>query len=126
MKSMTKFTWILILPILLSGCAIYYHDTNTGAEHIWGFGHLATKVTPPSDGKQAIIRQSTLTGLAVGIEDEAFGFSVGYDRRERITVYDANSTLAIQRPTSNNFILFKIGSYPEQTTAVDQHKSLKP
>jgi len=98
MRLLSKFTLLLGFPISMSGCAIYYHDAKTGAEHIWGFGHLVTKVTPPADGKQAVIRRATLTGLALGVEDDSFGFSAGWDRRERITVYDGNTFLAIQRP----------------------------
>jgi hypothetical protein len=117
----SKFTLILGFPILMSGCAVYYHDAKTGAEHIWGIGHLVTKVTPPADGKQAVIRRATLTGLALGLDDDAFGFSAGWDRRERITVYDDNTSLAIQRPPSNDFFLFKIGTFPQQPPEESQN-----
>lgn len=116
----SKFLLILGFPILMSGCAIYYHDAETGAEHIWGIGHLVTKVTPPTDGKQAVIRQATLTGLALGLEDDSFGFSVGWDRRERITVYD-DASLVIQRPPSNDFFLFKINTLPNPSTVEGKH-----
>ncbi len=108
--------WFLIVLICFSsfGCAIYYRDEETGAEHIWGFGHLAMKATPPLDGKQALIRRATLTGVALGIEDGSLGMSIGYDRRERIIVYDDNTALTIQRPPSNDFFHFKIGTYPPE------------
>lgn len=104
----------------MAGCAIYYRDAESGAEHIWGFGHLAMKATPPLNGKQAIIRKATLTGLALGIDDGSFGVSVGWDQRERLVVYDENTALTIQRPPSNDFFYFKIGSYPFE---LDSHNN---
>jgi hypothetical protein len=94
------------------GCAIYYRDADSGAEHIWGFGHLAMKATPPLEGKQALIRRATLTGIALGVDDGSLGLSLGWDQRERIIVYDENTALTIQRPPSNDFFYFKIGTYP--------------
>jgi hypothetical protein len=108
----TKIALVPVVFALNSGCAVYYHDAKTGAEHIWGFGHLETKVTPPSEGKQAVIRRATLSGLAFGIEDDAIGLSAGWARRERITVYGDNTSLAIQRPPSDDYFMFKIGALP--------------
>lgn len=101
-----------IVAMHMFGCAIYYRDAESGAEHIWGFGHLAMKATPPLDGKQALIRKATLAGVALGIDDGSFGMSVGWDQRERIIIYDENTAITIQRPPSNDFFYFKIGSYP--------------
>lgn len=115
---------IIAFPML--GCAIYYRDADSGAEHIWGFGHLAMKATPPLDGKQALIRRATLTGIAVGVDDGSLGLSIGWDQRERILVYDENTALTIQRPPSNDFFYFKIGSYPleiNSTNNTDQQSS---
>ena len=117
----SKFVFILVFPIFMSGCAVYYHDIETGAEHIWGIGHLVTKVTPPTDGKQAVIHRATLAGLALGVENDSFGFSAGWDRRERITVYDGNTSLAIQRPPSNDFFLFKISEFPHPFSVGSQN-----
>lgn len=102
---------IAIVAFQVLGCAIYYRDTESGAEHIWGFGHLAMKATPPLDGKQALIRKATLAGVALGIDDGSLGMSVGWDQRERIIIYDENAAITIQRPPSNDFFYFKIGSY---------------
>ena len=112
LRSSSKFLVIAFLSLYLTGCAIYYRDPDSGAEHIWGFGHLAMKVTPPLEGKQAIIRRATLTGVAVGTGDGSFGISVGYDRNESILIYDENTAISIQRPPSNDFFYFKIGTAP--------------
>lgn len=102
----------ILASLILPGCAVYYRDRDSGAEHIWGFGHLSMKVIPPGEGKQAIVQRSTLTGAAVGIDNGSLGISVGYDQREHILIYDENLALTIQRPPSNDFFYFKIGSYP--------------
>jgi len=108
---MKIFLVFLVLSIC-SGCAVYYRDRESGAEHIWGFGHLATKVTPPLEGKKALIQKMTLTGVAVGIDNGRLGVSVGYDEREHLLIYDENTAISIQRPPSNDFFYFKIGTYP--------------
>jgi hypothetical protein len=110
---------VAIVVFHLPGCAIYYRDAESGAEHIWGFGHLAMMATPPLDGKQALIRKATLAGVALGVDDGSFGMSVGWDQRERIIIYDENTALTIQRPPSNDFFYFKIGSYPLEFNSTD-------
>ena len=108
----------VLIGFLLSSCAVYYRDRDSGAEHIWGFGHLSMKVVPPNEGKQALIQRTTLTGLAVGLDNGSLGLSVGWDQREHILVYDANTTISIQRPPSNDFFYFKIGTYPPDVEGV--------
>ena len=109
-----------MLILSVSSCGIYYRDQETGAEHIWGIGHLATKVTAPEDGKQAVIRKATLVGIGLGVEDGAIGTSVGWDQRERIAIYDENTDIAIQRPEDDNFFLFKFGSQPFRPISPDR------
>jgi hypothetical protein len=111
-NNLTLFILILILIITLPGCAIYYWDAKTGAEHIWGIGHLATKISAPEDGKQVVISKATLVGINFGIEEGKIGVSTGWDKRERIMIYDGNTSISILRPENNNFFLFKFGSQP--------------
>ena len=115
-----KIVSIFLFFNIFSGCAVYYRDRETGAEHIWGFGHLAVKTIPPSKGKQALIQKMTLTGVAVGVDNGSFGVSVGYDAREHILIYDENTAITIKRPPSNDPFYFKIGTYPSdlENTAV--------
>ena len=102
----------MLVGFQVAGCAVYYRDRDSGAEHIWGFGHLSMKVTPPLEEKQAIIQRTTLTGIAVGLDNGSFGLSVGWDQREHILIYDENTAISIQRHPSNDFNFFKIGTYP--------------
>ncbi|MEQ1816760.1 MAG: hypothetical protein ABL861_09935 [Nitrosomonas sp.] len=121
-------TLFSLICIILSGCAVYYRDRDSGIEHIWGFGHLSVKVTAPSEEKQAIIQRTTLTGVSTGLDNGSLGMSVGYDRREHIIIYDENTVITIQRPPSNDFFYFKIGSLPIElnkqtgTTDTNNHK----
>jgi len=107
-----KIIFLVLAISLLSGCAVYYRDRESGAEHIWGFGHLSMKVIPPLEEKQALIQRTTLTGVAIGMDNGSLGMSVGFDQREHILIYDENVALTIQRPPSNDFFYFKIGTYP--------------
>lgn len=109
-----QLTLSIALGSFLSSCAIYYRDRESGAEHIWGFGHLTMKVSAPYEEKQALIQRSSLTGIAAGMDNGALGISVGYDQREHILIYDENTAITIQRPPSNDFFFFKIGSLPIQ------------
>lgn len=100
----------LIIGLLLSSCIHYIDDS--GAEHIWGAGHLVLKVATPDKEKQAIIQRSTITGIAFGLNNESFGLSVGWDQRERILIYDENTLISIQRHPSDDFLRFDIGTDP--------------
>jgi len=114
MGNPTKCVFLIMLFLSLSSCGIYYRDEETGAEHIWGIGHLATKVSAPEDGKQAVIRKATLAGISFGVEEGAIGTSVGWDQRERIAIYDENTAISILRPKEDNFFLFKFGTQPSR------------
>jgi hypothetical protein len=123
MDNPIKFVFIIALFFAIPGCAIYYRDAETGAEHIWGIGHLATKVTVPEDGKQALIRQATVAGVAIGMEEGVVGMSAGWDQRERIVIYDENASIAIQRTEDDNFFLFKFGSQPPMGILSNHNKN---
>lgn len=113
-----KISAFVIIGVLLPSCAVYYRDRDSGAEHIWGFGHLSMKVVPPIEGKQAIIQRTTLTGVAVGLDNGSFGLSVGWDQREHILIYDENTAISIQRHPTNDFFYFKIGTYPPDSGSI--------
>ncbi|MGJ0514366.1 MAG: hypothetical protein ACR65O_01300 [Methylomicrobium sp.] len=123
MGNLIKLVFLIILILSVSSCGIYYRDEETGAEHIWGIGHLATKVTAPENGKQAVIRKATLAGIAFGLEEGAVGTSVGWDQRERIAIYDENTAIAIQRPEDDNFFLFKFGAQPSGLISLDRNNN---
>ena len=113
-----------IVAFHMLGCAVYYRDRYTGAEHVWGFGHLAMKVSHPFDDKHALIQRTTLPGVAVGMDNGEWGMSVGWAQREHILIYDESTTISIQRPPSNDFFSFEIKAYPpESGQSYDTHTS---
>ena len=125
-KLALKIIILVIISFQVFGCAVYYRDRESGAEHIWGFGHLSMKVIPPVEEKQALIQKTTLTGVAIGMDNGSLGMSVGFDQREHILIYDENVALTIKRPPSNDFFYFKIGTYPiELESLPDTQNSLQ-
>lgn len=53
----------LLILFILQGCTVYYYDPKTGAEHVWGIGHMAMKATVPQDGHRAVVRRTDVFGL---------------------------------------------------------------
>lgn len=121
---MIRVGLVILIYLVTSGCAIYYRDASSGAEHIWGFGHLATRVTHPEYGKQAIITKAELAGIAFSV-DNGFSISAGWDCRERITVYDENTSIAIGRNPRNDFLLFEIGSGQTEMTPSSETNTVR-
>ncbi len=120
----SKIIVVAMIAILTSGCAIYYRDRDSGAEHVWGFGHLAMKVTPALEEKQALIQRTTLPGVAVGMDNGELAMSVGWAQREHILIYEKNAAISIIRPPSNDFFHFEIGTYTLGTDQTfDTHSS---
>lgn len=126
LRSAWKPGTVTLIGLLLSGCAVYYRDRETGAEHIWGFGHLAVKTLPSNEGKQALVQRMTLTGFAVGMDNGSLGVSAGYDRREQILIFDENAAMTIERHPSNDFFNFKIGTYPPSLGQAQDTPHLTP
>jgi hypothetical protein len=119
---------ICCLSIFLTNCALYYRDIESGTDHLWGFGHLATKISEPNDKKQAVIRQVTLAGFGLDVEDESFEISAGWHQSERIHLYEENAAISIQRPENGDSFLFKFGSEPKsnQTLSNISEKRITP
>jgi hypothetical protein len=121
-----RFVFLLVfLSLFISSCAIYYRDSATNAEHIWGFGHLAIKPPLPAAEKQAVVTRVGLFGAAVGVEEGSFGFSLGFNQREKIMIYDPNSILSIKRPFNDDSFLFRFGSWPDEPPTSNDSKNNK-
>jgi len=126
---MSPLSRLLIIAFhgFITGCSIYYHDPQSGEDHIWGIGHLAMKALPAADGKQAIARKTTLTGVSVGVEEGSLGLSVGWDRRERIEVFSQSTSLLLERPSNGDFFAFRIGtpspSFPQKPPSLTSEPS---
>lgn len=86
---------------ILAGCAIHYSDSTTGAEHVWGFGHLAMRVTDTSAHKKAIVRGITLFGVGLGLRDNSPLLIIGWERLQTVEVVDENTDLHLEGPDSD-------------------------
>ncbi|MFA5984362.1 MAG: hypothetical protein WC782_10130 [Methylococcaceae bacterium] len=106
---------IVIGSLLISGCAIHYYDKESGAEHIYGFGHMVMKAKSPDNTHQAIVRGTDIWGLGLGYNDDGGYFSLGWDSVRRIEIIDENTTVDLIWPNSN-FLNTRIGSSFPGTT----------
>lgn len=131
----TKSTWrklmfrlriSLIVLIAMSSCAVHYYDDKTGAEHIFGFGHMVMKAMSSKDSHQAIVRGTDILGLGIGKNDDGAYFSLGYDSYRRIEVIDENSTINLEWP-DGDFLNTRIGSsWPESAFRQNRPKEVTP
>lgn len=105
----------------LSGCALHYYDKKTGAEHIFGFGHMVMKASAPENGHQAIVTGTDIVGLGLGKSREGGYLSLGWDNRRWIEIIDKNTTVDLVWP-NGNFLNTRVGaSWPQNT--MQQHNS---
>ncbi len=113
----------LFILIMLQGCAVYYYDPKTGAEHVWGIGHMAMKTTVPQGGHRAIIRRTDVFGIATGIGDEGGYLSLGWDGVQRVNILDANTAVDLQW-SNCDLLSLRVGS-PAPPTSQDAHEKTK-
>ena len=88
---------VLIALCLLTGCALRYHDPETGAEHIWGVGHVVVRRADSRGGQRAVVQRTDTIGVSVGRVPGETYVSVGLDRRDRVVVAD-DATVCLQFP----------------------------
>lgn len=99
----------LLLLSIFSGCAVHYYDTKTGAEHIFGLGHMVMKASSPVNSHQAIVRGTDIFGLGLGKSDDGGYLSFGFETRRRIEIINENTTVNLIWPTGS-FLETRIGA----------------
>lgn len=90
---------------------MYYADPKTGAQHLWGVGHLSMRVGPPAEGKKAVVHGFTVCGLAAGIADGTPFVSVGWERQQTVDILDSNTAVRLEYPTSD-LMTIRVGGAP--------------
>ena len=120
MKKTHMLFWILTL---LQGCTVYYYDPKTGAEHVWGIGHMAMKATVPQEGHRAVVRRTDVFGIATGISDEGGYLALGWDGVQRVNILDANTAVNLQW-SNCDLLSLRIGS-PAPTTSHEADEKTK-
>lgn len=107
------------VAVLLSGCAVQYYDSETGTAHIWGFGHMSMKVSPPNQGLQAVVQGTRVLGLSLGKARDRTYLTIGYDSHQQTDILDRNTSVHLEWPAGDLFRLRAGSSWPnsDQTRA---------
>lgn len=95
---------------LLSGCAVHYYDQATGTEHLWGFGHLKMAVQPSSEGVRAVVNGTQSLGLGVGLGQQDYYLSAGWNDQRILRVAD-DTSVRLEWPTAD-FFNVRVGTNP--------------
>ena len=107
-----KRPWAAVVCGLLlwttTGCAVHYYDPKTGAEHIWGVGHLVMKVSAPNEGVRAIVRSSETIGVTLSNRDGP-AVTMGWEKWQQLEIVDANTAIRLERPPGD-FVKIRVGS----------------
>lgn len=102
---------LLLFTGALQGCAIHYYDRETGAEHLWGIGHMVMKASAPQEGHRALVRGTDVAGLAGGKSDAGGYLVVGWEQRRRMEIIDPNTSIRLEWPHAD-FLNLRVGSEP--------------
>lgn len=108
---LTRIGTIAVLPALLTGCTIVYHDVETGAMHAWGAAHLAMRATTPKEGKKAVVSGVTTYGMAIGIWDRIPFITIGWQRMQIAEVIDEDTAVRIEAP-HGDLLQMEVGATP--------------
>ncbi len=100
---------VLLCSGILAGCAVHYFDTETGAEHIWGFGHMVMKATAPDEGIRTIVQGTEVLGVAASRVGGQYSLTLGWARRHLLEVVDEHSSVRLEWPSSS-FLRVRVGS----------------
>ena len=103
---------ILGCAALLSGCAVQYYDPETGASHVWGFGHMSMKMSPPNEGLQAVIRGTRVLGLSLGRVRDRTYLTFGYDSEQQTDVMADDTSVHLEWPAGDLFNVRVGSSWP--------------
>lgn len=105
--------------IPISGCAIHYFDKHTGAEHIWGIGHMSLKASVPNEGLKAIVRETTLSGISIGVADPGEHLTIGWENRQSVEIIDEDTAIRLEWP-HGDLLNLRFGSeWPDKPLLID-------
>ena len=111
-KAKLRPVLLVLLTVFMAaahGCALHHYDKATDTEHIWGFGHMKMKVTPPCEGLQTIVRGTDVLGLSLGIGKQQNYLTAGWHRTQRLDVVAESTAIRYEWPDSD-FAKVRVGS----------------
>ncbi len=109
MSRFRQYAIVVFFVLLNGGCAIHYFDSETGTEHLWGFGHMQMKVSPPTEGVQAVVRGTDVLGLSIGSADQQVYFTAGWHRVHRLDVIAESTAVRLEWPSAD-FAEVRVGT----------------
>lgn len=101
---------VLLSSTGVTGCAVHYYDAATGAEHIWGIGHMVMRAPVPAEGHRALVRGTSVLGLAVGKLGGEHYLTLGWERRHRLEMFDESTAIGLAWP-GGSFLNVRVGSH---------------
>lgn len=101
--------WLIFTMTFSGGCAIHYYDPKTGAEHLWGIGHMVMRAAAPDEGHRAVVRGVDVLGLVFRYLDDRISLSVGWEKQRRLEIIDADTAIRLEWPTSD-LLSIRVGS----------------
>src|SRR5262245_15972356 len=99
--------------LILSGCAVQYRDSQTGTEHLWGFGHLAMRATIPEEGRKAVVQSVSVCGFGLGLRDQLPFVTLGWEQQQQLIVVDSDTSVRLEGPNAD-LLNIRVGSKPPQ------------
>lgn len=94
----------LVFAFSVSGCAVQYHDEETGVTHLLGVGHMKMKVQSTLEDQSAVISSVETLGLFMGANEDDARIGLGWNDYTRLVVMD-DSEVSFEWPDSD---LFKV------------------
>lgn len=111
---------------MLCGCAFYYHDTETNTQHVYGFGHMAVRVTPSKEEVQAVITQQQFLGISAGSAQGKGGFCLGWCKQQELSACKESVSLRVEWNDSS-LLRTNVGSKPPKNHSTPEtRKSENP
>jgi hypothetical protein len=98
-----------VVHVVAPGCAIHYYDPKTQTEHVWGFGHMAIKVSTPNEGVRAIVRGVDTVGVGIGSLPGHGYIAAGWQSVRRMEIVEESTAVRLEWPTAD-FFSVRVGS----------------
>jgi len=115
-----NFVFLLFMAsIYISGCAINYYDADTGAQHLFGIGHMVMKIEQGESRPVAVFSGLSTIGVAAGSTVDGYSFNGGWAYHQSIHVLRHDASFNMLWPNAD-WLNIKVGSWPDQLSA--EHK----
>ncbi|HEY9248358.1 MAG TPA: hypothetical protein VIO38_04470 [Rariglobus sp.] len=84
-----------LVATLGGGCVLHHHDARTGVDTLYGFGVMRVRTTPVDTRVQTSGTRVETGGLALVWGPDECGLVLGFDRRQRLRIFETPAPLAV-------------------------------